>query len=98
MALRVGVVLRICHFNIEGISNAKSELLRSICRQKAIDVIAIQETHTIDNADLCKIWYIAGYVLIGAIHHKQYWVATYVRDNIDSARMIIIECSRNIES
>jgi len=54
MTLRVGVVLRICHFNIEKISNAKSELLGSICRQKAIDVIAIQETHTVDNADLCK--------------------------------------------
>jgi len=97
MTLRVGAVLRICHFNIEGISNAKSELLGSICRQKAIDVIAIQETHTVDNADLCKRGYIAGYVLIGAIHHKQYGVATYVRDNIDSVRMIISECSRNIE-
>lgn len=74
MTLRVGAVLRIYHFNIEGISNAKSELLGKICRHKAIDVIAIQEKHTVDNADLCRRWYMAGYVLIGAIHHKQYSV------------------------
>jgi len=81
---------RICHFNIEGISNAKSELLGNICRPKAIDVIVIQETHTVDKADLCKRRYIADYdVLIGAIHHKQYGVATFVRGTIDSARMII---------
>ncbi|CAI6356987.1 unnamed protein product [Macrosiphum euphorbiae] len=91
MTRRVGTVLRICHFNIGGISNAKIELLGNICRPKAIDVIAIQETHTVDKADLYKRRYIAGYVLIGAIHHKQYGVAAFVRDNIDSARMIVSE-------
>lgn len=42
-------------------------------------------------------WYITRYVVIEAIHHKQYGVATFVRDNIDSARMIASECSGNIE-
>lgn len=98
MTLRVGAVLKICHFNIEGISNAKSELLGRIYRQKTIDVIAIQESHTFDNADLCRRGYIAGYVLIGAIHLKQYVIATFVRDNIDNARIMIgSECSGNIE-
>jgi len=89
-------VLRIHHYNIEIISNAKSELSESICRQKAIDLIAIQETHTVDNADLCKRGYIA-YVHIEIIHHKQYGVATFLRHDIDSARMIVSECSGKIE-
>lgn len=41
--------------------------------------------------------YMAGYELIGAIHHEQYGVATFARDNIDSARMIVSYCSGNIE-
>lgn len=43
--MKVGAVFRICHLNIEGISNAMDELLRKICREN-VDQIAQQERHT----------------------------------------------------
>lgn len=89
----IGTVLRVCYFKIEGILNAKSELLGRICSDKDIDVIVIQETHTIDNSDLCRRGHIDSYVLIG----EQYGVAIFVKDDIDSARTIHSECSENIE-
>jgi len=55
-------------------------------REKKVDVIALQETHTIDNADLHKWGKIAGYNLIGAIHYKQYGVATYFNSRVSHAR------------
>jgi len=70
LTLNVGEDLRICHFNIEGISKAKCEVLTKIMNKERIDVIALQETHTKDDNDLQKRGYIAGYIVIGAIHHK----------------------------
>lgn len=56
-----------------------------------IDVIALQETHTKDNEDLSKRGYIKGYLLLGAIHHKQYGVATYIKEDIDTCQIIFRE-------
>lgn len=50
--LRLGVCLRICHFNMEGISTAKSEKLSKFMREENVDIIALQETHTADDANL----------------------------------------------
>lgn len=80
--------LRVCHLNIEGISTAKSEILSKLMREEKVDVIALQETHTIDEADLHKRGQVPGYTLIGAIHHKQYGVATYLRSNISNAKIV----------
>jgi exonuclease III len=44
----------VCHLNIEGISTAKSEVLSKLMKEKKVYVIALQETHTIDEADLHK--------------------------------------------
>lgn len=38
--------------------------------KERVDIIALQETQTKDDNDLRKRGYIAGYVLIGVIHHK----------------------------
>jgi len=46
LTLNVGEGLRICHFNIEGISKVKCEVLTNIMNKERIDVIALQETHT----------------------------------------------------
>jgi len=48
----LGPCLRVCHLNIESISSAKSEILSKIMREEKVDVIKLQETHTIDEADL----------------------------------------------
>jgi exonuclease III len=88
LTLNVGEDLRICHFNIEGISKAKCEVLTKIMNKERIDVIALQETHTKDDNDLQKRGFIAGYIVIGAIHHKQYGIATYVKENIDDTMVV----------
>lgn len=45
-------------------------------------------THTKDDNDLQKRGFIAGYIVIGAIHHKQYGIATYVKENIDDTMVV----------
>jgi len=52
LTLNVGEDLRICHFNIEGISKSKCEVLTKIMMKERVDVIALQETHTKDVNDL----------------------------------------------
>lgn len=42
LTLNVGEDLRICHFNIEGISKAKCEVLTKIMNKERIDVIALK--------------------------------------------------------
>jgi exonuclease III len=56
--------------------------------EEKVDVIALQETHTIDEAELHNRGQVRGYTLIGAIHHKQYGVATYLRSNINNAKIV----------
>jgi hypothetical protein len=87
LTLSIGGDLRICHFNIEGISKSKCEVLSKIMNKERIDVIALQETHTVDDEDIRKRGFIQGYLLLGAIHHKQYGVATYVKEDIDTCQI-----------
>lgn len=61
------------------------------------DVIALQETHTTDDFDLQKRGYISGYTLIGAINHKDYGIATYVKNDIDTASVVYRNHLNNIE-
>jgi exonuclease III len=96
LTLNVGEDLRICHFNTEEISKAKCEILTKIMNKERKDVIALQETHTKDD-DLQKRGYIARYILIEAIHHKQYGIATYVKENIDGSRVVHKVNSGNIQ-
>lgn len=90
LTLSIGSDLRVCHFNIEGISKSKCEVLSKIMnkeRLERIDEIALQETHTVDDEDIRKRGFIQGYLLLGAIHHKQYGVATYVKEDIDTCQI-----------
>jgi exonuclease III len=83
LMLIIGTYLRICHLNIEGISKIKCEILSKIMISNNVDVIALQETHTTDEADLQKLKYIAGYTLIGAINYKQYGIVSYTKNYIE---------------
>ena len=64
------------------------EVLTKIMNKERIDVIALQETHAKDDNDFQKRGCIAGYLVIGAIHHKQYGIATYVKENIDDTMVV----------
>lgn len=59
-------------------------------------MIALQETHIIDDADLKKRDYIAGYLLLDSINHKQYGIATYVKEDIDELETVHKEVSQHI--
>lgn len=52
-----------CHFNIEEISKSKFEVLSKIINKERVDVIALQETHTVDDEDIGKRGFIQGYLL-----------------------------------
>ncbi|VVC31250.1 Endonuclease/exonuclease/phosphatase, partial [Cinara cedri] len=51
LTLNIGTYLRIRNLNIEGITKAKCEILSKIMINNKVDVIALQETHTTDEAD-----------------------------------------------
>ena len=52
----VGPVLKICQLNVEGLSKSKSEYLSRLCIEEEIDVLLLQETHTIDDFQLEIFW------------------------------------------
>lgn len=66
----LGACLRAHHLNIEGISNAKSEIFFKLMEEEKVDVIVLLEMHAVNEADIHKRDQIPGYTLIGMIHHK----------------------------
>lgn len=89
--------LRVCHLNIEGISKDKCEILTKIMTSNNVDVIALQEAHTTDKTNFQKRGYIAGYTLIEAINHKQYGIATYAKNDIDTVSVVYRNHLKDIE-
>jgi exonuclease III len=80
--LAVGLHLKICRLNIEGISASKSNYLSRWMRVHETDIAAIQETHTISDLNLLNKGKQPGFKLIGAIHSNVHGIATYVRDTL----------------
>lgn len=64
-------------------------------RDKNEDIV-LQETHTVDDADLHRRGSIAGFVLLGALHHKQYGVVTYLKSDISSPHVLLQGISGNV--
>lgn len=93
----LGPSLKICQLNIEGISWAKCQVLEKNLRSNDIDVVAIQETHTENTEQLTKRGTIPGYDLLGAVYHRAYGVATYVRSNVENAQFCSASDSDNIQ-
>jgi exonuclease III len=50
--------------------------------------LRIKKTHSVDDEDIGKRGFIQGYPLLRVIHHKQYGVATYIKEDIDTRRII----------
>jgi hypothetical protein len=95
--LDIGMNLKLCQFNIEGISRSKSEYLARFTRDEdVIDVIAIQETHKTFNVDL----YQRG-EMIGAIHSSKHGIKislldcqiTY-QDHMSHVHVLTVELAR----
>jgi hypothetical protein len=66
----VGLNLKICHLNIEGISASKSNYLSRLMREHEIGIVAIQETHTTSDLNLLNRGKLLRFKLIGAIHNN----------------------------
>src|ERR1700744_1819987 len=75
----IGESLRIMHLNIEGISTSKCEFLENILYEEKIDIVAVQETHLIQEGPRSLV---RGYNMIGALHHDKFGIATYVKDDL----------------
>lgn len=58
LTLNIGTDLRVCHLNIDGITKDKFEVLSKIIISNNVDVIALMETLTTDEADSQKRVYI----------------------------------------
>lgn len=98
MTRDLGACIRICQINIEGISRAKCKILGRILTEQNIDVVAVQETHTENEEQLCQRGEIPGYDLIGATYHRCYGVATYVRSDIENAHIQLASDRDNVHN
>lgn len=92
----LGPCLRICHLNIEGISRSKCEFLQRVLTQNKIDVVAIQETHAESEDQLVSRGNIPGFEILGATYHRNYGVATYIRNKIENASLCRASTNNNI--
>jgi len=74
-------LIRIMQLNVEGLSKSKADVLSRILDDEKIDILAIQETHTLDQDQLMKRGSISGYSIAGATYHSKYGTATYVKND-----------------
>ena len=71
-----GPVLTIVSINIEGITGVKEELLSTICKSTACDIICVQEIHrdqTMSTPSIC------GMKLVAIKHHRRYGSAIFTK-------------------
>lgn len=95
MTRNIGPSLRICQLNVEGLSRAKCEVLSKILREHKIDIATIQETHVGNETDLKSRGKLPGYEILGATYHHIYGCLTYIRSNIENARLVSTNISNN---
>ena len=86
--LSLGKSLKICHLNIEGISQSKSDYLSRIMNELNVDVIHLQETHATSRPNLLNRGTIHGYTLIDATYSRTYGIATYIHSDYSKYKTI----------
>jgi hypothetical protein len=84
----IGKQLSVCHFNIEGMSRAKGEILHRIMSTNRVDIILLQETHIADEQQMHTRGRVPGYCLVTSICHPKYGVATYARAGIENIQVV----------
>lgn len=75
---KIGKQWRLLQLNIEGISRAKCEVLTRLLTEQEVDVLLLQETHTVSPEDLARRGKIYGYSVVAAENSAIHGVATYV--------------------
>lgn len=75
----VGLSFKIYQLNVEGISADKCRYLEKQCAELKADAILLQETHLAQEAERSNI---VGYTMVASQHHRQFGIATYVKDNL----------------
>lgn len=76
--ITIGRKLTVMHFNIEGTSADKSEVLSRKAFEHHVDLIAIQETHIGDGASYNNRGNVPGFKVAAYLTHSTYGIATYV--------------------
>src|SRR5436190_11040909 len=86
---QLGTCIKVCHFNAEGLSKAKSECIGRGMSDNKIDILAQQETHCSDD-ELGARGHIPGFQLVGSVGHGVYGIATYVLKHLSPMKAVII--------
>jgi exonuclease III len=86
--------LKICHINIEEISNSKSEYLAHLMHDE--DIVTVQETHAGSEKNLRRRETISGYTLIGAVYSNVHGIATYVKASFSNCRVLYQDHSHDV--
>ena len=79
-AIHIGPALRILQLNVEGLSWAKRQLIKSIAEEHNVDIVCLQETHVDRNEN--QLLSIDGYDLVSVQLHLKHGRAAYVRSDI----------------
>ena len=75
--------VKILQLNVEGLSAAKRDVIHKLATDTSASVLLLQETHSTSDDQLP----IPGFAVISHIHHKQYGVATYVREQLVASEL-----------
>lgn len=75
----IGGSFKIYQLNVEGLSVDKCQYLEKQCSELKPDAILLQETRVTQEGQRTNI---TGYTMVASKHHKQFGIATYVKDNL----------------
>ena len=84
----IGPTLRVCQFNVEGISSAKSEYLSRVFAEENIDVALLQETHTGTPEALQSRGNISNYTVAASVNSNIHGIATYVKNSLTNVDVV----------
>ena len=95
--IHLGPTVNVLDLNVEGISLAKSAVISKIATDNDIHVILLQETHAKSHTDLLKRCSIVEFSIAANIPHKQYGIATLVRNDISDVKLSHKSCENDVE-
>ena len=82
--------ISILQVNVEGLTEAKRQIIRRLANEHQANVLLLQETHA-EKTDKLQI---EEFNLIDFISHNKHGIATYCRDGLD-AKKIGVSSTRN---
>lgn len=88
MIRNIGLNVRICQLNIEGISQSKCQYLGKISKEDAVDILLILEAHMENDEQAWSGAKIPANDIIGIIFHGRYGSLVYARKDIETIYLI----------